>query len=61
MNTINIVHTSDLHLDCRFSDFSSEKSKIRRVKVNSRYATGVTSLNNGDTIARCVRDIEIAK
>ena len=41
------------------SEGDTAKSKIRRVKVNSKYATGVTSLNNADTIARCVRDIEV--
>lgn len=30
MHTVKIIHTSDLHLDCRFSDFSSDKSKTRR-------------------------------
>ena len=41
------------------SEGDTSSSKIRRVKVNSKYAAGVTSMNNGDTIARCVRDIEV--
>ena len=53
MNTINILHTSDLHLDCRFSDFSTEKSKIRRHELKLSFERIFDVLNDIDIALVC--------
>ena len=48
MNTVKIIHTSDLHLDCRLSNFSLEKSKIRRQELKSSFENIFKTYNDAD-------------
>ncbi len=50
MNTVRIIHTSDLHLDCRLNNFSLEKSKIRRQELKSSFEYIFKIYNNADVV-----------
>ena len=38
MNTVKIIHTADLHLDCKFAGLPADKSKIRRQELKDSFA-----------------------
>lgn len=50
MNSVRIIHTSDLHLDCRLNSFSLEKSKLRRQELKSSFEYIFKVYNNADIV-----------
>ena len=53
MNMVKIVHASDLHLDCRFANFSLEKSKIRRQELKLSFENVFNSCTDADIFLIC--------
>lgn len=50
MGTVNILHTGDLHLDCRFSNLSLEKSKLRRNELKMSFKKALEEHNDADIV-----------
>lgn len=53
MNSVKIIHTSDLHLDSRLSNFSLDKSKIRRQELKSSFAQALEICGKADIVLMC--------
>lgn len=53
MNTVKILHTADLHLDCRFSGLSVEKSKIRRQELKNSFADALEAYKDAQVVLIC--------
>lgn len=50
MRTVRIVHTGDLHLDCRFSNLPLEKSKIRRQELKTSLKNALDFCGDADIV-----------
>lgn len=50
MRTVRIVHTGDLHLDCRFSNLPLEKSKIRRQELKTSFKNALGICGKADIV-----------
>lgn len=53
MNSVKIIHTSDLHLDSRLSNFSLDKSKIRRQELKSSFEQALETCGKADIVLMC--------
>ncbi|MBQ7900526.1 MAG: metallophosphoesterase [Clostridia bacterium] len=53
MNTVKIIHTSDLHLDSRLSNFSLDKSKIRRQELKTSFENAMERCGKADIVLMC--------
>ena len=53
MNSVKIIHTSDLHLDSRLSNFSLDKSKIRRQELKSSFENALEVCGKADIVLMC--------
>lgn len=53
MNTVKILHTADLHLDCRFSGLPVEKSKIRRQELKNSFADVLDTFKDAQIVLIC--------
>lgn len=50
MGTVNVLHTGDLHLDCRFSNLSLEKSKLRRNELKMSFKKALDEHSDADIV-----------
>lgn len=50
MNTVKIIHTADLHLDCKFTGLPVEKSKIRRQELKDSFSDALKTYADADIV-----------
>lgn len=53
MNSVKIIHTSDLHLDSRLGNFSPDNSKIRRQELKTSFEQALETCGNADIVLMC--------
>ncbi len=53
MNSVKIIHTSDLHLDSRLSNFSLDNSRIRRQELKSSFEQALETCGKADVVLIC--------
>ena len=53
MESVKIIHTGDLHLDCSFSGLSAQKSKIRRQELKTSFSDALEKYSDARIVLIC--------
>ena len=53
MNTVKILHVSDLHLDCTFSNLSLDMAKIRKQELKLSFENIFNICPDADVVLMC--------